>query len=308
MLDKILPYADAISFILEKTQVPSSWDSADWAEQGADIRVRSFFSARVENARFLDRMQGFLFDFMAGTTEEVVSPEGEKVRIPRANGRAEFIKQMREFMLSEGMLSPEEMENVNNSTVTDIASISRLGLIFDTNMQQAYGYADWRQSMKPAILHAFPAARLIRTREVATPRPRHQENLGEVRLKADEWWASYINDRKIGGFEVPWGPYGFNSGVDQISVPRREAKALGLLEGENQPAPKDSEPIPQDLPNLSDENVASVKRMDPDIKQKLIDELKAGIASRPRKSAKDAATEMIRKKRIREEGGVIRMD
>lgn len=55
------------------------------------------------------------------------------------------------------------------------------------------------------------------------PRPRHAAHEGEVRLKTDEaWWAAYQNDLEIGGFGVPWEPYGFYSGMGQEDVAREE--------------------------------------------------------------------------------------
>ena len=183
MITKPRPFEEAIRFLLDKEDLPAEWDAGEWAAQEGDLRVKAFWSSRVENARFLDRAHGFLFDFMAKTSEEVVGPDGVKRVALKVAGREHFVKRMRDFMISEGMARKSEFRGVNQKDVTDIRSLARLRLIFDTNVRQAYGFGQWKQGMTPAAVRAFPAARLIRDRRVKEPRPRHQANLGEVRLK-----------------------------------------------------------------------------------------------------------------------------
>ncbi|MBK1884765.1 hypothetical protein JIN85_20300 [Luteolibacter pohnpeiensis] len=173
-------------------------------------------------------------------------------------------------MIEEGMATEEEMWNTEQSDITDIKSEARLRLIFDTNVRQAYGYGKWKQGQSPEVKAAYPAARLIRERGVTTPRPRHQANLGEIRHKDDPWWAQEMNDPKIGGFAVPWGPYGFNSGVDQEDVPLEEWEKL--LAKQSAPPPPES---PQPEPGLNEGLSASTSKMDPEIKRRLLAELRA---------------------------------
>lgn len=103
-------------------------------------------------------------------------------------------------MIAEGIAAEGEFVGVNQKDVTDVRSVARLRLIFDTNVRQAYGYWEWKQGMEPAVQEAFPTARLVRVRGVKVARPRHQANLGEVNLKADPPWAEFHNARDIGGF------------------------------------------------------------------------------------------------------------
>ncbi len=50
-----------------------------------------------------------------------------------------------------------------------------------------------------------------------------------MRLKTDTaYWADYQNAEEIGGFGVPWPPFGFNSGMSMEDVSREEAAKLGL--------------------------------------------------------------------------------
>lgn len=285
MITEPLPFEDAIRFLLDKEQLPAEWDAADWQAQEPDFRTQAFWSSRVENARFLDRSQGLIFDYMAKVRETIVQPDGTVVTALKVGGREHFVKRMRDFMIAEGMAKPSEFKSVNQKDITDIRSVARLRLIFDTNVRQAYGYGQWKQGMKPAVLRAFPAARLIRDRGVKEPRPRHQSNLGEVRLKTDPRWADFHNAPEIGGFGVPWGPYGFNSGVTQEDVSRSKAEQLGLDVGSVGPKPG----------KLTDGTEASTKKMDPDLKRKLLEELRAGPKAKdPKQAAREAAEDTRR--------------
>lgn len=285
-------FEEAILSILEREPDPQKWDSRAWSLRERELRQRAFFSAKVENARFLDRAQGAIFDFLAGTTEKVVGPDNVERTALRVGGRADFVRQMREFMVAEGMVPAEEaFAGINQDDITDIRSEERLRLIFDTNVRQAYGFGDYAQGMKPAVLRRYPAARLIRERGVAEPRPRHAANEGEVRLKTDKaWWADYINAEEIGGFGVPWGPYGFRSGMGQQDVSREEAQALGL--------DVDSV-LPPKPPKLTDGVKASTKGMDPKLKAKLLGELRQGRgdAMENARQAGRAAAERARARR-----------
>lgn len=280
MITEPMPFAEAIRFLLDKEQLPAEWDAADWQDQEPDFQTKAFFSAKVENARFLDRAQGLIFDYMAKVGETIVQPDGTEVTALKVAGREHFVKRMRDFMIAEGMAKHHEFKNVDQKDIEDIRSLARLRLIFDTNVRQAYGFGQWKQGMTPAVLKAFPAARLIRDRGVKEPRPRHQTNLGEVRLKTDPRWAEFHNARDIGGFGVPWGPYGFGSGVTQEDVGKAEARNQGL----------DVDSVKPQLAKVTDGTEASVKKMDPDIKKKLLEELRGGPKAKdPAQAAREAA-------------------
>lgn len=294
-------YEDAIRFILDKNPNPQEWDASAWASEESAVKIRSFFSSQVENARFLDRAQAFIFDYMAGTTEKVVSPDGTQSIAIRAGGRAEFVRAMRQFMIKEGMATEDEMRGSNQNDLTDIKSENRLRLIFDTNVRQAYGYGNWKQGMTPAVLRRFPAARFIRKRNVGIERERHAAHENEVRLKTDRaWWADYQNDPLIGGFGVPWEPYGFNSGMGQQDVSREQAINSGL------PIDLDDDFKKNDAPGLNTGMSASVKKMNPDVKKRLLEELRKKREGLGNKTAEDFAGEAVL--RIREENDRILLE
>ena len=271
-----MQFTEALDFIRRKRDKPSDWSAADWAARGPEVRQKAFWVSRVESARFLSRSHNLIQAFITREVEQVVGPDGITRPALKTASRAQFVDLMRNFMIKEGMASKSEFKRVNQKDVRDIRSMARLRLIMDTNVRQAHGYGQWKQGMTPAALAAFPAARLIRERGVKEPRPRHQQNLGEVLLKTDPRWAQFHNAREIGGFEVPWGPYGFNSGCTQEDVSAREAKRLGLKVDNLTPIPS----------NSNDGVSASVRNMPAGLRRRLVDQLRNG--PKPR-SPKDAA-------------------
>jgi hypothetical protein len=209
------PFQEAIDKLGSKTPITSAFKSHEWKTVvPAGLRDRAFFSATVESARFLNTAQSFLKDFLEGNRGEA----GEL----KAGSRAQFVKEFSELAdrLGLGPLDPAQ-----KGTVQDVTSQSRLSLIFDTQTQQAHDFGYWKQGQDPDVLNEFPAQRFIRVREVKVPRPYHQLNEGRVELKSNlEFWLSMNPD-----FGVPWGPWGFNSGMGVEDVDRDEAEALGLI-------------------------------------------------------------------------------
>ncbi len=85
---------------------------------------------------------------------------------------------------------------------------------------------------------------------------------------------------------VPWGPYGFHSGVTQEDVSKDEAEALGIA------LDKSAEVAP--LAKFNDNLWASVRNMDPAIKAALIKELQAAPKPRSPQEAARAAVAKVR--------------
>ena len=264
MITRPLPFEQAVTMLERRAIVPASeWNAALWRSKREEVAQRSFFSANVENMRFLNRAKKFISDTLELASKEVVDPDGKTVRMLSGGDRATFVRRMREFMIQESMVSgEEEFFDVDQKEITDLRSESRLRLIYETNLRQAYGFGQWKQGQSPAILKRFPAQRFVRDRIVRVKRPRHALSEGEVRLKSDiEYWGNYQNDPKIGGFGVPWAPFGFNSGMGLQDVDREEAIALGLPVEKIKPDTKRG---------LNSKLGAFVKTADPDLKRKLL--------------------------------------
>lgn len=220
--DTPIPFLEAIAKLVRRKVIPSRANSAQWREVSVALRERAFFSARVESARVLQGMQDYMQDFLEANRME----NGGLV----AQGRAEFVANMRELAIREGLgkIDPETGRidpNIRESDLTDIRSISRLQLIFDTQTEAAQEYGYFQQGQDPAILDVFPAQQFIRVRPVKAPRSYHQAAEGSIRRKDDlKFWLSMNRD-----FGVPWGPWGFGSGMGVEDVDRNEAIAAGVI-------------------------------------------------------------------------------
>jgi len=263
---KPIEFEESFKRLKERKEIGSRMTSKQWTLIPAAIRDRSFFASRVASARFLTSAKKFLTDFMIGTKEEVMSPDGVKSFAFKAGGRADFVKKMQDFAISEGMGDPLP-EGVGRGQrgvipeIKDIASNRRLKLIYDTNIQSAYGYGNFEASIDPAITDAYPAWRFVRTGVVKEPRPLHKRFEGEVRRKDDTKFWLEMNKKEIGGLGVPHGPWGFNSQMDVQEVGRREAVELGLI--------KKNQKIRSPKSAFNKKLSVSEKRMDSGIFKKL---------------------------------------
>jgi hypothetical protein len=229
------PFHEALQKLGSKSIVGSKLNSEQWTRVPKALRDRAFFSARVESARFLQRARNTLADFLNSAKETVAEPAFKPdligpVSVLKTGSRADFIKQLQDFALNEGLgtIEPGETPEATKvpNDVTNLPSERRLGLIFDVQTRQAQDYGYWKQGVAdPDVLNAFPAQRFIRVRPVKEPRDMHQHHEGEVHLKSDiTFWTALNQD-----FGVPWGPWGWGCGHDVEDVDRAEAESLGLI-------------------------------------------------------------------------------
>lgn len=287
MLDVSQPFQEAVTFVADQVPTGSPYNSAEWAALHPDVRTKSFFSARVENVRFLERGQKLLDDFLDKNVEDVTDSSGVTRKMLKVGSRADFVRQMREFQIAEGMATEDDFIG-KQTDITDITKLSRLQLIFDTNIKQSFGYGRWLQGMSPVLLDAYPASRFVRLPGSVEKRIRHVESEGEVRLKTDfKYWAGYQNAEEIGGFGVPWPPYGFNSNMTQRDVTRKEAVRLGLIkQGErvaDVPLPAVSPVAPVVKPASKATNLTDNVRVNlSDVNPAIVEQYRLSIQPEPR--------------------------
>ena len=251
------PFEEALQKLDERQIALSPLRSREWREKvPTALRDRAFFSSTLENARVAQAMKDFIADFLA----KAIDPATGGLK---AQGRAEFVADLRALCIREGLgkLDPETGQiapEIDETDLTDLRSMARLQLIFDTQTTAAHEYGYWAQGNDPDILYAYPAQRFIRVRPVRTPRPLHAANEGQVRRKDDiNFWLAMNPD-----FGVPYGPWGFNSGMGVEDVDRIEAEDLGLL------APGQEIDPPDRL--LNDTLSAGIRDIDPDIRAELL--------------------------------------
>lgn len=242
------PIADAIAKLDRRTPVGAALRSADWEEVPLALRDRAFFSATVTNAQVLSEAKRRLSDSVGLRTETL--PNGKTAFVDRSS----FIGDMRKLVTDLG-LSDE------SGGLTDLASQRRLGLIFDQNTQEAFGYARAKAGQSEGALAAFPAQELIRIEDRQKPRGDWAERFVRaggrviagrmVALKTDPVWA------KLSRFGTPWPPFDFGSGMGVQDVDYDEAVALGLIQ--------DGELPKASLPEFNSQLEASAQDLAPDL-------------------------------------------
>jgi len=232
-------FLEAVANLARRLPVASRFNSAQWQRVAPAIRQKSFFSATVDSAKTLTRFREMLMDWLSGATEEVITPDGGTEVAFKEVGLAKFRERAATFAVQNGLATEEDFKD---QKITNVISNARLQLVFNTNTEQAQEFAYWKQRVgNPDYLNRYPAARFVR-RPGGNPkyfRRIHVAAEGTVKRWDDlSFWLS-MNDESIGGFGVPWGPWGFNSYMRQEPVSRSEAISLGLVRDGEQLSPPD---------------------------------------------------------------------
>src|SRR5579884_3765474 len=106
-------WEDAIDKIGDETPIGSALTSEEWSQLPLALRERAFFSAQVENVRFLQRARDFITDYMSHSVETL--PDGNTAL--KAGSRQQFIKDMQDFAIGEGM---GPLDAADSGTIKDI--------------------------------------------------------------------------------------------------------------------------------------------------------------------------------------------
>ena len=118
--------------------------SADWRAVPSRSRTRPVLRA----GRIHPRVAG-----CAGPPHD--GHQGNRTDGGALMSRERFISDMRRIAQDEGIATGEE-------NLTDIASVPRLGLIYDMQVQQAEGYAAWKMDQGRDELYLWPCWELVR--------------------------------------------------------------------------------------------------------------------------------------------------
>lgn len=262
-------YLDGLKYLARRKVSPGSFNSQEWASVAPAIRQRSFFSATINSARVLHRMRSMLLDWQSGAVESILTPSGASETAFKESGLAKFREKAAELLISEGLATPADFKN---ESIKNVISASRLKLIFNTNTAQAQDFAIYQQRVAdPARINRFPAAEFVRTPGAKLPRPLHVANQGQIRRFDDIQFWLQMNSPDIGGFGVPWGPWGFNSFMTTFPVSRKRAEALGLVAAGERVMPPDLAQFGATIPTRFNKGVtADVDDITPEIRQQAI--------------------------------------
>jgi hypothetical protein len=193
---------------------PSSRTSAEWNQVDVAVRNNSFFSACIEDERLLAALQKLV---------DIAIDEGWSV--------GGFIDEALR-MLEDIAADPETKDDaIFEDNFKRLYDVERLRLIYTTQRELSAGYKNFTNAFKPANLWDYPAWEFRRQQGAIEKykRPDHVQHEGQIRLKTDIKFWLMRNREDIGGFGNPYGPWGFNSWMREIRVPREKAEKMGLL-------------------------------------------------------------------------------
>ena len=205
--------------LLRREVSPTTYESADW---------KTLEPLTVSTERALHGIRQLMDAYLAGKTLKVINPTtGAEETVYKVNGLADFSERAADLLVSEGLATEADFKD---QQITNVVSNARLHLIFNTYIEQVQTFAYWQTRVSDQrTLNRWPAARFYRRPGAERFRDRHVAAEGQIRRYDDfEFWL-YQNAAEIGGFEVPWGPFGFDSYMTQQPVSREEAEKLGLV-------------------------------------------------------------------------------
>jgi hypothetical protein len=204
------------AFLERETAAPSWARTAEWAGVPLELRRRAFFSAAVEDARFLSESRAGVEALLRGGRDPAT---GQLLR------RDELITALRALARERGL-------GDGAGGLTDPASAERAALVVDTNVAMASGYARFRRASTGGALLAFPAMELVRVRRSAEPR----DWSARWAAAGGDLFGGRMAARKDSGvwtalsrFGQPYPPFDFGSGMGVRDISRREALALGVI-------------------------------------------------------------------------------
>lgn len=261
-------FINVLRSLLRHKISPTTFNSADW---------QTLEPLTISSAKVIDQMRNMMDDYLAGTTQTVTNPSTRaREKVYKINGLADFRERATKLLISEGLASEADFKD---HRIENLVSSARLNLIFVTYTQQVQEFAAYEMRVTdPVRINLFPAARFVRRPGAEEPRSRHVAAEGEVRRYDDfDFWL-FQNAADIGGFEVPWGPWGFNSYMTQQPVKRAEAEQLGLVRKGERIMPLDLTPWGVATKTRFNQDVeAAVDDVTPEIRQQAIDTITARL-------------------------------
>ena len=184
-----MPTTTETKFLANRVNMPTEKGSAELAMLPAQIRARSFFSARVAEAHILEKFRQVSDDYSSGKI-----------------GRDEARAILRVFARENG-------KDDGTSGLKNLASTARLHLILDQNRSMAKAAGDYARMYKPANLKVFQYVRYVASVGSKNPRDSHQRYDGMIFDKRDPWLKTH------------WPPWDFGCKCQLENVTAAEAAA-----------------------------------------------------------------------------------
>lgn len=211
--------------ILMRKLIGSGLSSNEWEIIQTALKNRAFFSAKIENLKFLSRAQRRLVELLSSATN------ADGALTSRAQVVSDLMQAAREMGLATGQ-----------GGITDPGSTKRAALITDTNAAIAAGQARHAVDTTEGAQLAYPAWELVRieTRRLERNwKPRWIAAGGTltgdrmIALKDSPVWA------RLSRFGNPYPPFDYQSGMGVRDISREECIALNIIQPDYRPADTD---------------------------------------------------------------------
>lgn len=236
LLNHPVPFVEALEFLFNRAVLPTHLGTRELRQLEADVRRKSFFSARNTLAEALDFQREQVAALLQGEFNEATA----RAKVQDLYDSIDY----RPAPDDEGGLK-------------DLSSDKRIRLVLETNLRQAANFGLLEQGNDPLSRWQYPAFELVRIYDREEPRGEMPGSLGwlerfvraggrlfdgrMIARKDDPVWAS-LGDSNLfeDGLDSPFPPFAFNSGMGWREVPREEAIELGLITGDEAPSESDA--------------------------------------------------------------------
>lgn len=213
MSDGLITADAADKWLERRVNLPTRRDSAGIAEIPQNIRAHAFFSAKVAEARILERIRGVSDAYGRGEIN-----------------KAEAIGQLKGYLVSEGYMAADRRNPPPPGVDPDawkaagrlgnLASTSRLDLILEQNASMAHAVRVYDEGMSERAMRRKPYWQYVHgmTGRPKSPRAEHLEYDGLVFAKTDPIWQRIFP------------PNGFRCHCGVRELTAEEAGKIGLAD------------------------------------------------------------------------------
>lgn len=220
--------------ILMRKLIAAGISSSEWEIIQTGLKNRAFFSAKIENLKFLTRAQRRLVELLSNQ----INADGALTSRPQVV--SDLMAAARETGIATGA-----------GGLTDPGSTKRAALIVDTNAAMAAGEVRHTVDTTEGAQLAYPAYELIRIENRRVNRDWRARWLAAggtlyadrmIALKDSPVWP------RLNRFGNPYPPFDYNSGMGQRDISREECITLGIIKPDYRPA--DTDPAATHKQNL----------------------------------------------------------
>ena len=282
---------DALQQLRHREVFETDLGHAELRGLSQEFKSRIIFTARGTNAEFVQELKDVCDDILSG-------------KINQATGRFRLLGKLKELGYDPAVGFPADLADIppaEKGSLQDLSSQQRLDLMIETNVRMAQNFGRMVAGNQRYELREYPAWELVRLFHREVPRgkkrvegvivddepngwPRRWQEAAEsvqhegvaergmIARKDSPLWPAL--GAGAGGHQDtlgnPFPPFAFRSGMGWRAVPRAECLDLGLVEGEEIPAPMTGTLAPAES-----EVVKAYDRLSPELQAELKRELEA---------------------------------